>query len=154
MDGEASDSVESDGCPATTVGSWHYCWDGAATGLVATLSPIPHGKVDENVNVLRPRAARTPVHLAWVPSLCCVDPVVILLRGAHHTRRGHHRGHHRDTSKDASIPGAWIAGGRKIPWGPWLGAWGEEVFRAVRSEETSPCSDQRFVLRCFLTLER
>jgi hypothetical protein len=109
---------------STMLYRWH--WDGAATGLVAALSSIPHGKVDEDVTVLRAvrpalvtRGVNTSTS-AWIPLLaCCVDPIIIL-RGVHHTRRGHQH-QVKDANKDTTIPGAWIVGRRRVPYRqiPW-----------------------------------
>jgi hypothetical protein len=63
--------------PSTVYCRWYF--DGAVTGLVAALSPIPHGKDDEAV---AGGAARVTRGVDTI--ICCVDPT-IMLRGVHHT---------------------------------------------------------------------
>jgi hypothetical protein len=108
-----------------------------------------------------------------------VDPIFIL-RGARHSRCGHHQGHHLDTSKDTTIHPRRVDSRRsacsvhiftvgRSPGGPWLG--GRRllllealVVRAERAslsrqagDEMGRANDQRFVsggqVSCFLTLE-
>jgi hypothetical protein len=88
---------------------WYY--DGAATGLVAALSSIPHGKDDEAV---AGGAARVTRGVDTI--ICGVDPT-IMLRGVHHTHPAwtpwtSAAGTPSPTparTDTITIPGAWIA---------------------------------------------